>query len=300
MARDWDSQFNTWSKPPSDTEDTRCENAASMIRKAIAASTALSGRGLRTFAQGSYCYGTNVRKDSDVDVCVLCTDTFFYDVAEGVTIPTGTISPVTYRYSQFKDEVGAALRSYFGNGAVTRGKKAFDIHENTYRVDADVVPCFEYRYYFRNWNGTLTWNTGVAFEPDNGGRIHNYPEQNYKNGVTKNQNTSQRFKKIVRIVKNLRNEMNDNSAPAAKPIPSFLLECLAWNVPDNKYGNLTYRGDVGNVISVVYDATETDEKCKNWCEENGLKYLFHVLQPWTRAQVNAFTVAAWNHAEYNK
>ncbi len=33
---------------------------------------------------------------------------------------------------------------------VTRGSKAFDVHANSYRVDADVVACFEHRRrYFR-------------------------------------------------------------------------------------------------------------------------------------------------------
>ena len=50
-----------------------------------------------------------------------------------------------YSYADFKNDVEAALKSYFGAGSVTRGNKAFDVHANTYRVDADVVPCLEHR-----------------------------------------------------------------------------------------------------------------------------------------------------------
>ena len=103
-----------------------------MIRNAITASSKLRDRETRVFTQGSYRNNTNVRQDSDVDIGILCSDTFFYDV-----LPTGTtreslqISSATYDYPQFKNEVGEALVSYFGQGAVTRGNKAFDVKENS-------------------------------------------------------------------------------------------------------------------------------------------------------------------------
>jgi hypothetical protein len=40
------------------------------------------------------------------------------------------------------------------------------------------------------------------------------------------------YKKLVRIVKNLRNTMLKDNNAAAEPIPSFLSECLVWNVDD--------------------------------------------------------------------
>ena len=52
-----------------------------------------------------------------------------------------------YSYAQFKNDVQTALEDKFGTDGVTRGDKAFDVHANTYRVDADVVPAFAYRLY---------------------------------------------------------------------------------------------------------------------------------------------------------
>src|SRR6185437_15613243 len=104
---------------------------------------------------------------------------------------------------------------------VTRGKKAFDIHENTYRIDADAIACFEYRRYEDNG----TYLTGTSFQPDSGKRVINWPEQNYENGVAKNGETGQRFKNVVRIFKRLRNKMAEEDIAAAEPIPSFLIEC---------------------------------------------------------------------------
>jgi predicted nucleotidyltransferase len=172
LGRDWESTFRSWGQAPSQTERDKCENAERAIRKAIAASAALASRSLRVFAQGSYANRTNVRQDSDVDVCVLCTDVCFTDKLNDLTDADCGLTDHPYTYSQFKNEVGQALTNYFGAAAVTRGNKAFDIHANTYRIDADVVPCFEHRRYSRGYDGRVITTTGTEFRPDAGGTSH--------------------------------------------------------------------------------------------------------------------------------
>lgn len=179
---------------------------------------------------------------------------------------------------------------------VTRGNKAFDIHENNYRIDADAVACFEYRYYtYRDVYGTYSYRSGTEFFPDNGGEVINYPDQHYDNGVAKNKATGNRFKYITRVLKRLRNEMADNNVAEAEPIASYLIECLVWNCPNEAFGHQLYSDDVRYVIAHTWNETRSDEQCKEWVEVNGLKYLFHVLQPWTRKQANDFLYAAWNY-----
>src|SRR5579871_5163105 len=152
MSRDWESTFATWGAPPSDTEQAKCDNAERAIRKAINASAELSSRPVEVFTQGSYANRTNVRQDSDVDICVLYTGAFFsdYSMSEGLNRDVLGYVAGTYSYNDFKNDVAAALVSYFGQAGVTRGKKAFDVHANTYRIDADVVPCFEHRRFTGN------------------------------------------------------------------------------------------------------------------------------------------------------
>ena len=41
MPRDWEAQFRDWAKPPSKTEEDRCNNAVSAIRNAINANDKL-------------------------------------------------------------------------------------------------------------------------------------------------------------------------------------------------------------------------------------------------------------------
>ena len=112
------------------------------MRKAICASTKLSSKDIEVFTQGSYANRTNVRQDSDVDVCVMYTGAFFsdYSMSEGLSGSVFGYTDGDYSYAEFKNDVEAALISYFGEDSVTRGNKAFDVHANTYRIDADVVP----------------------------------------------------------------------------------------------------------------------------------------------------------------
>ena len=79
LNRNWEDVFCTWGGAPSATEQTKCENAERAVRKAIDASVKLNTRNIEVFAQGSYANRTNVRQDSDVDICVLCNDAFFPD-----------------------------------------------------------------------------------------------------------------------------------------------------------------------------------------------------------------------------
>jgi hypothetical protein len=76
---------------------------------------------------------------------------------------------------------------------------------------------------------------------------------------------------------------------------SFLLECLAFNVPNHILMEYNYVDAVKGAVVFLYNATAAYDNCSEWGEVNELKYLFRGVQPWTGQQVNAFTVAAWNH-----
>ena len=261
----WEDSFQSWAEAPGETEQTKCDNAVRAIRKAIDASSALKSWSITVFPQGSYRNRTNVKADSDVDVCVLCSDSLFSDLPEGMADSDFGLKPADYVYSRYKNDVEAALGAYFGKDGVTRGNKAFDILE------------------------------GVAFVPDKGTRIINWPEQNYENGIAKNKATGQRLKGIVRILKRLWNRMADEDNAAATPIPSFLMECLVWNVPNDRFGHNTYNADIRSALAYLFNQTMKVEDCKEWGEINDLKYLFHSSKPWTMEQAHQFMSAAWDY-----
>jgi predicted nucleotidyltransferase len=108
-GRDWEATFVSWGAAPGPTEQTKCDNAERAVRKAISASAKLNAKSIEVFAQGSYANRTNVRQDSDVNVCVLCTDTFFpnYSMSEGLSDVALGHTDAPYVYAEFKNDVDA-------------------------------------------------------------------------------------------------------------------------------------------------------------------------------------------------
>jgi predicted nucleotidyltransferase len=294
MSRDWEEQFREWAKPPGKTEQDRCDNAASAVRNAIRASDRFRARNVSVFAHGSYRNNTNVRKDSDVDIGILCTDTLLNDFPPGMDRDDFGLSPATYHYEQYKNEVEEALVDYFGRAAVKRGNKAFDVHETSYHVEADVAAFFEHRRYEKDG----TYIEGVALLTDKEKkRVINWPEQHYKNGTRKNTETRTRFKSIVRVLKSLSNDIAGKGIQAGN-IPGFLIECLVWNAPNSDFQHSTYTADVREVLAYLFNNTKTYEACKEWGEVSELIYLFHSSQKWTWQQAHAFISAAWDYVGF--
>ncbi len=300
MTRDWESTFKYWVQSPSKTEEQRSENAIGAIRNAVRSSSKLKHRGIHVFTQGSYRNRVNVRQDSDVDIGVMLYDSFLEQYPTGKTRADFGISAGSYEYSQFKNDLEEALVAHFSRAAVKRGNKAFNIKENTYHVEADVVPLFEFRQYWEHGG----YRAGVALMPDRGVRIENFPERllsywppmplHYENGNTKNTATSRRYKGLVRILKKIRNEMYNAGSSSAQGIPGYLLECMTWNVPDTAFTGATWVTRVQAVLLHLWSNTKDDSTCNTWCEVDNIKFLFHGSQQWTRAAANAFILDAWS------
>jgi len=142
--------------------------------------------------------------------------------------------------------------------------------------------------------------SGVELRPDNGipQRVINWPEQHYVNGNNKNDRTARRYRALVRVLKNLCNEMDDDGISAAKNVASFLIECLVWNVPDIRFARSTLADDLREILIYLYENTINDSKCGEWGEVSELKYLFRGPKKWTRQQANEFVAAAWQYVGY--
>lgn len=296
--RDWESVFTTWSSSPSASEVERAENAEGMIRSAIKNSPKLQYRNIKVFTQGSYRNRVNVRKDSDVDIGIVCYDAFFpeYPDENVKAIRKNLDLSATYTYAAFRNDIEEALVAKFGRSAVSRGSKAFDVSETTYRVDADVCAFFEHRRY----TSDTKYISGVEMVPDNyqPPRIRNWPEQHYSNGVAKNSQSSKRFKRSVRILKSLCNDMALRGISSAGRTPSFLIECLVWNVPNSIFECQSYWTLTREVLAWIFNNTLGDDKCNNWGEISELKYLFRTSQPWTRQTAHQFVSDAWDYVGF--
>lgn len=301
MARDWESTFSGWTGRASDSEQTRYENTRDAIREALRASW-LDKYSFSVYAKGSYPNFTNVVRDSDVDIAVeLATfsGNSFTHGAEGLTIHDLGLTPYTgdATLSGFKDDVELALISHFGAGAVERGNKAIHIRETTRGLKADVVPCVEHKV----WTSRTHRNVGIRLldDSDPGKRIVNYPKQHLDEGVRKNDRCSKRYKRVVRILKHLENEMVERSVIGE--VPSFLIESAVWNVPNTKLTDpATWTGRTRNALAHIFNETRSDDciGSDDWLEANGIKYLFHSQQPWTWKDLHAFADAAWDYVGF--
>ena len=291
--RDWESTFRSWAQGPSKTEKDKCDNAIRAIKDAINSSYNLQNLGVEVFLQGSYRNHVNVRQDSDVDIGVVCTSIFYTDYPEGTDNSTFNNNSSSYTLNQFKDEVEIALIDKFGQYSVNRGSKAFDIKSNSYRVEADVTPFFEHRRYDKNGH----FIAGVALASDSNGLIVNYPEQHYKNGVNKNTICNRRYKRLVRVLKKLSNEMEQNRIPAAKGLPGFLCECLVWNISNHYFNTSSYVNCLRSCLFYLYEQLGKSDS-NNWGEVSDLNYLFHSSQKWTKQQTKDFVIAVWNYVGF--
>lgn len=297
----WEETFSSWARGPGKTEEERCNNAVRAILEATKKSPKLRDRDVRVWIHGSYRNRVNVRRDSDVDAGVSCHDAFFFDLPEGTTRDQfGINSPADYNFATFKDELQEALEAHFGAEAVHRGNKAFDIKENSYRVEADVAPLFEYRRYHTLPTpggfavAARNYYPGYKMITDKGQVIINWPEQHYENGVAKNNATSRRFKRVVRILKALSVYMEEKGNKIAANTPGFLIECMAYNVANSRFAGTAWYPTVRTVLADLFNETLTADKCAKWTEVSELKWLFHHTQPWTVSQAHAWTDAAWN------
>ncbi len=294
----WETKFTTWRSPPSETEADKIARTERMIRAAIDANDFLSKLDLQIIVQGSYSNNTNIRGESDVDICVLMRDVYNYDTAnayQGAYHAHGiTHTPPTVTSASFKNALHQALVDKFPPSTVNRGNKCITIRSTTARVDADVVAANTYRLYMPPANQPVTYATptaeGVAIHPDNGAMIINWPLQHNEQGREKNNRTGGRFKAVVRILKSLNVEMKSANY---QPIPSFLVECLVYNCPDHCFdSNKKLYENVQSALMHISFLKSLLGDPASWLEVSEYKSLFTALQPWSVADATRFATRA--------
>lgn len=298
-----ESTLKLYAAPLSETEDTKCKHAIEAIRDALSdlgytddqkgisllesntLSYAVSMRNkysterVHIFIQGSYANNTCVRNESDVDIAVVREDIF--DYAWGANLELTTENK-RKEAKALKDAAERVLRNRFP-AQVHRGNKSIKVDGNTYRKQADTVPCISLHYYYRSHlNDYSTHRDGVVIFADDGTVIRNFPKQHIANGKAKNVRTNYYYKKMVRIMKKMHHLMSDYGYKSADGVSSFGLESLLWNVPDSYFTKYTsygfvFEGLLGYLHNNQYILI-------NGLEANGIK----ALCP-TQNEVSAYT-----------
>ena len=294
MAKFTEEQLISFTKPASDKEEQRLENAKKAIKDAIYNDPKLSKKSIEIFGQGSYTNDTNVKDNSDIDINVMYKGGFYYKIPPNTKKEDfGLVNPSSYSFKEFKNDVEQALLNNFKGYKVNRKNKCISIKING--IDVDVVPTWVHRIFSLNGNSV----EGVTlFTNNTKQQIINYPKQHIENGKNKNSDTHKRFKWLTRIYKRIRYKMIDDGVIISNNITSFLLECLVWNVPNHIFNNRdTWTERLQESMQHLYNEIKND-KCKDWGEVSELLYLFHNDRKWSKQDVLDYLEQMWCYLEY--
>lgn len=241
-----ESQLETWSHQRSIAQS---RDTYAAVKRALEATTAAyASKDFKVFLQGSYCNDTNIYTESDVDVVIRLDSIFYYDTSAltpaELAAFNATLVPGNYAYDSYKAAVVAALKTAFGADPVTIDKRALKIRANGARRSADVIVAAQFCRYrsmglaANSLAGLATpfFEQGICFFTASGDRMANYPEQHSANCTVKHQATNSRFKPMVRIFKNMRRKLVADGVLDQKCAPSYFIEGLLYNVPNDRFG----------------------------------------------------------------
>ena len=123
--------------------------------------------------------------------------------------------------------------------------------------------------------------------------IENFPKQHSANCTAKHQATNNNFKRMVRVFKNMRNTMIDKGYLAEGVAPSYFLEGMLYNVPNDKFAG-DYSDMWVDCFNHVVAVKRDDLICANalhWLVRDGLP------TSWPVNSFETFTAAAKKYWE---
>jgi hypothetical protein len=294
--------LSRWIQPSSTDEKTQQDRAERMVANAVSAHPAFWGYTIKTYTKGSYPNNTNVRRDSDVDVVVEARDVSYSDSNSKVADRSAKGVPYQgpWTPNAWRREVLRAMVNAFGTpGVDSSGKIAINIKAVPgSRPSADVVPSFlYYRYADASRSQAKAAQGSCVFPKGSSVKIVNWPQQQLDNGRAKNSSTGGRYKAYVRALKNAENTLG--SAGLLNELPSYFMECLAFNVPNMVLTESSL--DAGFRATLIHMwARLTDGTAgQDWVEPNWQKYLFRrTKQKWTVGDGKELVTATWNYLGY--
>jgi hypothetical protein len=302
----WNERLSHWERPASETEEAQIERAASMVRTAISSNPWLMREGVCVSPQGSYYNNTNVRQEADMDLRVthpLLKVGYASNIQKpdlvaqhfGISASGRTFQSIM---PEMRQQMLLSLATAFGwQNLDSSGNKAIRIHKlSGSRSDVDVVPTFAYAWIIWPPGSSLPQQIdGTAILGKDGTWTPNFPKQHRNNGVAKRARTLHRFKKVVRSLKRLRDELVAMGLLDSKLAPSYLVECLIYAVEDAYF--LVEADDrydrARRVIDRIWQLLEDTAWTANVTEINGVKFMFRPTQAWTLDGAKTFVVAAY-------
>lgn len=259
-----EAQLDTWSHQGSITQSSNTYNAIKTTLEA--ADTPYSGKSYKIFLQGSYGNDTNIYSESDVDIVIRLDDCFQHDLSqlpeEQLEAFKSSHGDAKYTHKNFKEDVLSVLSTKYG-GDVDSGEKAIAIAASGGRRKSDIIAAIQYRRYHKFISKSdQTYDEGICFYTRSGIQVANYPKQHSENLTYMHQSTSKWFKPMARILKNMRSRLITEGMLGNGVAPSYYIEGLLYNVPNDKFGN-SYEDTFVNAINWILDADRSKFVCAN-------------------------------------
>lgn len=186
--------------------------------------------------QGSVPLNIHTKGASDVDLLVFHRGFLTYDeggvrARAGYYTPNYEIVPLE-RVSNLRAKAETVLQtSYYGADVDCDGAKSIKLSKGSFRRIVDVVPCY--------WNDSVAYQQSqqehdrqvYIYDKDNHRVIANLPFLYMKKVQDKDDIVAGGFKKIIRLVKNIRNDALDEGKPV--DLSSYDIASLLWHCRDS-------------------------------------------------------------------
>ncbi len=216
------------------------------------------------YLQGSYANHTNIRRESDVDIVLQYNGIFRYDDSklDAVTkqkrnnaFVRAKMTFEEYKRKIFNELYQEAIK-YKAISDVKYKAKSIKVSLQNPNIDVDIVPCFLYKNYWTfSEDDPLNkthYKHGIALDDtDTGNLIINYPKIHKENGEDKSNRTNRIYKATIRYIKKIKSLLVEKGIIDEKLAPSYFIENLLFNVPDNLFDKVSYLKTFDNILSFL-------------------------------------------------
>ena len=244
-----EKQLETWSHQGSIRQSSITYNRIKDVLEAV--DVPYANKSFEVFLQGSYGNHTNIFAESDVDIVIRLNECWQQDTSslsdDEKEAYRRAYRDASYDHIQFKKHVVDTLSDVYSRDVDDSGT-AITVNSRAERRKADIIAAIQFRRYHRFKSiEDQKYTVGLCFYKENGDRVINYPKQHSVNLTKKHQITSNKLKPLIRVLKNIRGKLVDDSVIDSDLAPSYFIEGLLYNVPSDKFSN-SYQTSLGQVF----------------------------------------------------
>ena len=294
--------LNNWGAPPSPHWVRRAHAARDYVRGVLTAHLGARAGCWEVRVAGSVLNDTATICSSDVDLHVLRTDRFAYDLPPG---PRGDAILATLSrtcecgHLEHRRAIEGALIA--ACAAAEPRPKALSLPGCPHRLDADVVVGLAYRRYTGHRAcDRFCFHEGVELRSrgDDATRVYCFPERRRQRIDAHDRDARGRYRPIVRILKCLRRALRDTSLPnlvaLTDGIPSCLLEAILACVPARHYWEPhgCHFPVLARVLPAALQLLTDPRRRATLLDLDGLTPLFAPDKTWSAEHLRAFLEVA--------